>query len=326
MHRRAFIILLGGAAAPSVLGPLAARAQEAPKIRRVGIIVGGTRTPEYDGFLQGMSELGYVSGKDFFLDWRFSDGRFLRVGNFIDEFEQLKVDVIFVGSTAMVHAVRAATHTIPIVMGYSTDPIGNGIVTNLTHPGGNITGLATPGADPSAKQLELLAAVVPKLARVALLENPDSPDYATGRASALSAAQKAGLALVPADAPDPQDIDDAFAGFAKSSIQAVMVRSDRVFFGEQDRIADLALRYQLPAIFAEREFVESGGLMSYGESLKEFYRRAAGFVDKIFKGAKPGDLPIAQPMAMTTVINRGTAKSLGLAIPPQVVASAEMIR
>jgi len=191
VNRREFSTLLVGAAAG---WPHAARAQDpARKIFRVGIIIAGTRTPPYDGFLQGMSELGYVSGRDFFVDWRFSGQGFLRVGTFVEEFEKLKTDAIFVGTTAMVHAARQMTKTIPIVMGYSIDPVGNGIVTNLAHPGGNITGLASPNIDTTAKQFELLAAMVPKLTRVAVLQSPESPDYAAGRASAIAVARQAGL-------------------------------------------------------------------------------------------------------------------------------------
>lgn len=328
VNRREFTTLLSGAAAvlPALWWP-AARAQEPPrKIYRVGIIIAGTRTPPYDGFVKGLSDLGYVSGRDVFIDWRFSGQGFLRAGTFVEEFEKLKTDVIFVGSTPMAHAVRQATQTTPIVMGYSIDPVGSGIVTNLAHPGGNLTGLASADVDTSAKQLELLAAIVPKLARVALLQNPESPDYATGRATATAAARAAGLTLVPADAPDPQDIDSAFASFAKNNIDAVMVRSNRDFYIQQERIADLGLKYRLPTSFDDRDYVESGGLMSYGESLTEFYRHAAAFVDKIFKGAKPGDLAIERPAALALVISRSTANTLGLTIPPALAGMAELIK
>jgi ABC-type uncharacterized transport system substrate-binding protein len=326
MDRREFITFIGGGAASFAPWPTARAQEPTRKIYRVGIIIAGTRTPPYDGFLQGMSDLGYVSGRDFFVDWRFSGQGFLRVGTFIEEFEKLKIDAIFVGTTAMVHAARQMTKTTPIVMGYSIDPVGNGIVTSLAHPGGNVTGLASPAIDTTAKQFELLAAMVPKLSRVALLQSPESPDYATGRASAVAAARQAGLTLIQADAPDPQDIDAAFASFGKNSIDAVMVRPSRDYYIQQDKIADLALKYRLPAIFPERDYVEAGGLMSYGESLTEFYRRAAAYVDKIFRGAKPGDLPIERPAALGLAINRTTANALGLAVPPELAKTAELIK
>jgi putative ABC transport system substrate-binding protein len=323
MKRRDFITLLGGAAAG---WPLAARAQapvQAPaKIRRVGIVVEGMRSPAYDGFLQGMSDLGYVAGKNYLVEWRFADGRFLRILDLVSEFMRLNVDVIFLGSPAMVYPVRQATRTIPIVMGYSTDPVGNGFVSSLAHPGGNITGLASSGDDLSAKQMELLAAVVPGLSRVALLQNPENSNYASVLQSTQAAAQKAGLELLPLDARAPQELDDAFLRLSGERIQALTVSTDRFFLSQQQRLADLALKYRLPSVFPDREYAEDGGLMSLSESLKDFYRRAASFVDRIFKGARPGDLPIEQPALFNLVINRKTATALGITIPPRTDISA----
>ncbi len=317
MRRREFMTLLGGAA---VAWPLAARAQQPAKVWRVGIIVAAIRSPAYDGFLQGMRELGYVAGKDYIVEWRFADGRFMRTAAFIEEFERLKVDIIFLGAPALVYPVRQATRTIPIVMGYSVDPVGKGFVSSLARPGGNITGLASSAIDTSPKQLDLLTAVRPNLSRVALLQNPENPNYAAVLRSTQAAAQKSGIALVPVDAQDPQEIETAFATLARERIEAVMVADDGFFFKQQQRLAELALKSGLPSISPEREYAEAGGLMSYGESLKDFYRRAATFVDKILKGAKPGELPIEQPTQFQLVINRRTAAALGLAIPPQLSA------
>src|SRR5207247_11390807 len=180
------------------------------------------------------------------------------------------------------------------------------------------TGLASSADDASPKQLELLAAVVPNLSRVGLLQNPDNPNYAPILKSTQAAALAAGLALVPIDASDLQELDDAFAALARQPLQAVMVTPDPVFFRRPQRLAELALQHHLPTIFPQREYVDAGGLMSYGENLKEFYRRAASFVDKIFKGARPADLPIEHPTRLNLVINRKTADALGLTIPPQV--------
>jgi putative ABC transport system substrate-binding protein len=314
MRRREFIGLLGGAA---MLRPLAARAQQPAKVWRVGIVVEGMRSPAYDGFLQGMDELGYVAGKNYLIEWRFGDGRYLRILDLVSGLAKLNIDLIFLGSPAMIYPVRQATRTIPIVMGYSIDPVRNGFVSNLSHPGGNITGLATLGEDTSGKQLELLAAVVPNLSRIGLLQNPENSSYASILDSTGAAAQKAGLAVVPVDARVPQDIDVAFELLSRERVGALKVSSDRFLQTQQQRIADLALKNRLPSIFAERQYVEAGGLMSLGESLKDFYRHAAPFVDKIFKGARPGDLPVEQLSLFDLVINRKTAQALGVALPPR---------
>jgi putative ABC transport system substrate-binding protein len=326
IRRREFIGLLGGAAAAgSAVWPRAARAQQ-PKVWRIGIVVEGMRSAAYDGFLQGMGELGYVAGKNYLIEWRFADGRYLRILEVVSDFAKLNIDLIFLGSPAMVYPVRQATHSIPIVMGYSVDPVGNGFLSSLSHPGGNITGLASLGEDMSGKQLELLAAVVPNLKRVGLLQNPENSDYAADLSSTQAAAQKAGLDLVPVDARVPQELDDAFAALSRERVGAVKVASDRFFPTQQQRIADLALKYRLPSIFAERPYVEAGGLMSLGESLKDYYRHAAVFVDKIFKGARPGDLPIEQLSLFDLAINRKTAQTLGLMLPPRSdVAAYEVI-
>ena len=319
MRRREFIGLLGGAAA---VWPLAARAQQPAnqqpaKVWRVGIVVEGMRSAAYDGFLQGMDELGYVAGKNYLIEWRFADGRFLRILEVVDAFAKLNIDLIFVGSPAMIYPVRQATRTIPIVMGYSVDPDGNGFVSSLAHPGGNITGLASLAEDTSGKQLELLAAVVPNLSRIGLLQNPENSSAASILGSTQAAAKKVGAVVVPVDARVPQDIDGAFDVLSRERVGAIKVSSDRFLLTQQQRIADLALKNHLPSIFAERAYVEAGGLMSLGESLKDFYRRAAPFVDRIFKGARPGDLPIEQLSLFDLVINRKTALALGVALPPR---------
>jgi putative ABC transport system substrate-binding protein len=315
LRRRDFIGFFGGAAG-ALLGPRSARAQASAKVWHVGVVVEGMRSPAYDGFLQGMSDLGYVAGTNYVIDWRFADGRYLRILEVVGDFTKLNIDLIFVGSPAMIYPVRQATHTIPIVMGYSTDPVGNGFVSNLAHPGGNITGLASSGEDTSVRQLALLAAAVPKLARVGLIQNPESSSYPSALKSMQAAAQAAAVDLLPLDARVPQDIDAAFEALGREHVGAVAVSADRFFLTQQQRFADLALKYRLPSIFTERSFVEAGGLMSLDESLKGFYRRAATYVDKIFKGARPGDLPIEQLSLLDLVVNRRTAGALGLALPP----------
>jgi putative ABC transport system substrate-binding protein len=316
LRRREFIGLLGGAAG-ALVAPHRTCAQQSPKVWHIGVVVEGMRSAAYDGFLQGMSDLGYVAGTNYLIDWRFADGRYLRTMELVGDFTKLNIDLIFLGSPAMIYPVRQATHTIPIVMGYSTDPVGNGFVPNLAHPGGNITGVASSGEDLSPRQLALLAATVPNLARVGLVQNPESSSYPSALKSMQAAAQMAGLELVPLEARIPQEIDAAFETLGRAQVGALAVAADRFFLTQQQRFADLALKYRLPSIFAGRSHVEAGGLMSLGESLKGFYRHAASYVDKIFKGARPGDLPVEQLSLLDLVINRKTAAELGLMLPPR---------
>jgi putative tryptophan/tyrosine transport system substrate-binding protein len=325
MKRREFITLIGGAAA----WPLAARAQQpAGKVWRIGLIAGGSRAAVSDiaaAFPQGMRELGYLEGKDFIIEWRFADGNYQRFSEFAAELLRLKVDLFVLGTAAALRTVQQATATIPIVVVYSTDPVGNGLVASLARPGGNTTGLASSTDDTAPKQLELLASIVPKLSRIGLIGNPANPTYSPVRKGVQAAADVAGLAVVTAEAHNPAEMEAAFAVLAKERVGALMVAGDAFFLGERQRIAELALAHHLPSMFAQREFAEAGGLMSYGESVKDFYRRSAVFVGKIFKGAKPGDLPIEQPTKFHLVINRKTADALGLSIPPQLLIFADEV-
>jgi len=326
--RRQFITLLGSAAA---VWPLAARGQQRDQARRVGFLLAAVPAAQMDwddlgrGFTQGMRELGYVEGKDFVVELRSAEGQYERLTDLAAELVQLKVDVIVAGSPLAVRPAQQATTTIPIVMGYSTDPVGNGFVASLARPGGNTTGLAGSSDDSAPKQLELLATIVPKLSRVAILTNPYNPNSPAVMKSARSAAEKAGLLVVPVEARSPQQIEDAFAALAKQSVAAVMVGNDAMFFVQRQQLAQLALSNRVASIFPLREYAAAGGLMSYGESLREFYRRAASFVDKIFKGAKPGELPIEQPTRFNLAINRKTADALGLMIPPQLYIFADEV-
>jgi putative tryptophan/tyrosine transport system substrate-binding protein len=327
MNRREFITLLGSAAA----WPLAARAQQQLTPRRIGFLFTAIPPAQFGsdgggrGFTQGMRELGYLEGKDFVVEWRSAEGRYEHLPDLAAELVRMKVDVIVTGSTPAVRPAQQATTTIPIVMGSSTDPVGNGFVASLAHPGGNTTGLAGSSDDSSPKQLELLSSIVPMLSRVAVLTNPHTPTSRVVIKSAQSAAEKANLLVVPVEARNPQEIEDAFVALAKQNVAAVMIGLDPIFYVQRQQLAQLALRNRVASIFPIREFAAAGGLMSYGESLEEFYRRAASFVDKIFKGAKPGDLPIEQPTRFNLVINRKTADALGLAIPPQLYIFADEV-
>jgi putative tryptophan/tyrosine transport system substrate-binding protein len=326
VNRREFITLLGGAAA----WPLAARAQQHERMRRIGFIAGASRpasleASQFGGFQQGMREHGYVEDKDIVMEWRFADAKPERYSEFAAEFVRLKVDVIVVGTPAALRAVQQATSTTPIVMGYSVDPVGNGFVASLARPGGNTTGLASSQDDATPKQVELLTTAVPNLSRVGLLANPDSPNFVPVLQNVRAAAQEVGLVLVPMEIRSPQDVSSAFATLASERVGALMVMSDALTVMQRQRIAELALRDRLPTIFPLREYVVAGGLMAYGENIRDFFRRAAFYVDRILKGAKPMDLPIEQPTRFFLTINLKTARALGLDIPATLLARADEV-
>ncbi|HVQ82822.1 MAG TPA: ABC transporter substrate-binding protein [Pseudolabrys sp.] len=326
MKRREFITLLGGVAA----WPLAAGAQQPSKIRRIGFLSGiappaTIQSAPLGGFLEGMQELGYVEGRDFVVEWRFSDGHYERIPALATELTGLDVEVVVVGASAGIRAMQQATKTIPIVMAYSIDPVGNGLVENLARPGGNTTGLASSQEDIISKHVELLKTAILRLSRIAVLINPDNRVNPGTVANAESSAAKAGLTIVSVSARNLQGLESAFVTMAKEHVEALIMVPDSVFTTHRARIAELALKNRLPAIFANREMVELGGLMSYGENLRDFFRRSAKFVDKIFKGAKPAELPIEQPTRFFLVVNLKTAKALGLNVPPALLARSDQV-
>jgi ABC-type uncharacterized transport system substrate-binding protein len=322
MKRREFLGVLGGAVAA---WPLAARAQQTGKVWRVGWLA-SVQVPGFRGaFAQGMRELGYAEGKDFVIELRSVEGNYERIPEVAAELARLKVDVIVTALSAALPILHRVITTIPIVMVYSTDPVGNGLVASLVRPGGNMTGLASSSDDSSPKQLELLMAVVPNVSRIALLGNPNSTNYAPVRNSVQDTAAKAGVSLVPIEARTGEEIENAIAALVKERVSALMFASDAVFFEQQHRIAELALANRLATMFSQRDYVAAGGLMSYGENIADFWRRAAPFVDKIFKGARPGDLPIEQPTKFNLVINRKTADALGVTIPAQLYIFADEV-
>ena len=296
MRRREFIALLGGAVPSAMLRTLAAQAQEPARLLRVGIILGGSRTTATDGFLQGMRELGYVAGRDYVAEWRFADGRYARFPVFAQDFVRLKVDAIFLGTAAAVDGVRQVTPTIPIVMGYSTDPVGKRLVASLARPGANVTGMAGSTQDTSPKQLELLQAVVPSLSRV---------DPAQSARTIPMSGQAAGRRGEPpsrrfSSARNPQEIDRATPRPAGQRVEAVVITDDAHF--SRSRAAGRARLTIVCRRSIRAGLRADGGLLSYGESLKEAYRRAASFVDRIFQSANPAELPI-EPVPRQLVIN-----------------------
>jgi len=322
MRRRDFIKVITGIA--TAAWPRAVGAQRPDgKVWRVGLLSGISGAFGHAAFVQGMRELGHEEHKDFVVEVREAGGHYERFPELARELVQLKVDVLLTGVTAAIRSLKEATTTIPIVMVYSTDPVNNGFVASLAHPGANITGLTGSSDDTTPKQLELLTTFVPKASRIAVLGNPATATYNAVLRSAQANAEQGGFSIVPKEAGSPQEIDKAFATLGEENVRAVLVAGDAVIFNQRHRIAELAIRNRLPSMFPQREFAVAGGLMSYGENLSNFFHRAAFFVDQIFKGTNPGDIPVEQPTRFHLTINRKTADALGLTIPSQLYIFAD---
>ena len=316
------IALLGVLAAP-----LGAQAQST-KPARVAVLapsspdVGGHLV---DAFTRRLRELGYVEGKNVVFEIRWARGKLDRLPELAQELVALNPDVIFTTSGTVALALRQATTKIPIVFGISDDPVASGLAQSLARPGGNATGLSSLASDTSPKLLESLLAVLPRLSRLAVLSNPSDPTTAAALKNLRAAAQSSNVDVIAIDASDPAEIESAFARMTREHAGAVFVSSSPQFFFQRRQIADLALRHRLPSLFALREYSESGGLMSYGRNYAESCQRAADYVDKILKGAKPGDLPIEQATRLELVINLKTAKALGLTIPQSLLLRADEV-
>ncbi len=309
--------------------PLAAEAQQAGGMPRIGYIV-VNRAEASQGplaaFRKGLRECGWVEGQNIIIEVRYAEGQVDQLPLLVAELIRLKVDIIVTTSSATTWVAKEATKSIPIVMGISADALGEGLVTSLAHPGGNITGMTyLVGPEIAGKHLGLLKEVAPAASRIAVLTNPMNRSHANLTRELKAAARAFGVQLQVFDAGSLDQIDSAFAAMTKERAAALLVLTDSVFVGERRRVADLAARNRLPAMYYQREFVDAGGLISYGASLSDMYRHAATHVDKILKGAKPGDLPIEQPTKFELVINLKTAKSLGLTIPQSVLARADEV-
>ena len=303
-------------------------AQQAAKIPRIGYLGGAAPSANADrreAFRQGLRELGHVEEKNIIIEWRSVEGKLDRLPALAAELVRLKVDVIVTGGGRATRAAKEATNTIPIVMAQVPDPVGDGFVASLARPGGNITGLSALGPELSGKRLDLLKETVPKLSRAAVLGTSTSP----GNAQQLREVELAGGALKVKlqflDVLDPKDIETAFRAANKGRAEGVLVLSASVFVSRQTQVLDLAQKNRLPAIYYRPDFVEAGGLMSYGVNDTDLYRRAATYVDKILKGAKPADLPVEQPTKFEFIINLKAAKQIGLTIPPNVLARADKV-
>ena len=324
MNRRDTIsALLATAAATTAL---AALAQPAGKMPRIGYLTLRSRGhPLEAAFVAEMVRLGFVEGKNMTIEWRFADTKVERLPVLAAELAALKVDVMVTASTQAIAAAAAATKTIPIVFPGSADPVASGFVKSLSHPGGNITGFSTMAADLGAKQIELLRSVLPRMTRLAVLVNPSNGGNASVLKNFEAGAQKTGVTIQQFGAQTPEGIDLAFAAMAKGNIDAVAVLVDAFLFEETRRIAAQALRYKLPLVSTQQLDVEAGSLMSYGGVLSDNYRRSAGMVIKILKGAKPADLPVEQPMAVQLVINLKTTKALGIKFPQSIAVRADRV-
>jgi putative tryptophan/tyrosine transport system substrate-binding protein len=323
VKRRKFITLLGGAAAA---WPLAAHAQQPAKLPTIGFLgttaASGWR-PWNAAFVQRLSELGWIEGRTLAIEYRWAEGRSARYAEIAAEFVRLKVDVIVTAGNAVL-AAKGATSVIPIVFAIGADPVGAGLVASLSRPGGNVTGLSVQRTDTAGKRLEILREVLPGLRRLAILGNVGFPDSVREMSEVEATARTLGFAVAKLEIRRAEDIVPAFEAL-KGDADALYVCSDALVNTDRIRINTLALAERLPTMHGVREFVEAGGLMSYGPSYPDLFRRAADFVDKILRGAKPADLPVEQPTKFELIINLKTAKALGIEVPPTLLARADEV-
>jgi putative ABC transport system substrate-binding protein len=325
MKRREFIALLGAATAL----PVAARAQHPGRVYRIGYLAAGSREQTLHlnrAFEEGLRSLGYRIGENVVIEYRFADGDTERVPALAAELVRLGVDVISVGNTANAVAAMKATATIPIVMGNSIDPVGAGLVATLARPGGNVTGFTQDTGDElNGKRLELLKEILPNISRLGILWNPDFAANLKRLMSMREVARPLGLTLVLAEARRLDALEQAFATMVAERAQAFVLLADPVLFNYRSQVGAMALKDRLPAITGPREYAEAGLLLTYGANLQDLFRRVPVFIDKIFKGAKPADLPVEQPTKFELVVNLKTAKALGLIVPPSVLARADEV-
>ena len=304
------------------------QAQQLKKEPRIGFL--SSVSPQAvsertDAFRQALRDRGYAEGKNIHIDWRYADGNSERLPGLAAELVRLNVDVIVTGGPAVNRYAKEATATIPIVLSFDNDPVGNGFAASLARPGGNITGLSTHHPEISGKQLELLKEIFPRLARVAVVGNATVPGNSQAVGQTELAAEALGVKVQYLDVRTPAQIESAFRAAVKGHAEALLVLGSQIVTSERKQFADLAVKSRLPAIYWNPESVEAGGLMSYSANLNDLFRRAAYYVDKILKGAKPADLPIEQPTKFELVINLKTAKQIGLTIPPNVLARADRV-
>ena len=303
-------------------------AQQPAKVPRIGFQLDAPAsavTARTAAFRQGLRELGYIEGKNIIIEWRSAEGKLERRSELAAELVRLKVDVIVSAGASVTRAVKEATSTIPIVMGQDTDPVGSGFVASLAQPGGNITGLATLSPEMGGKLLELLKEILPRLSRLAVLGNSTTPGDAQALKETELAAESFKVKLQYLEIRNPNDIDTAFRAATRDPADALLVLGNPVLNAHRKQIVELAVKHRLPATYARPEFIDAGGLMYYGTNYNDLFRRAATYVDRILKGAKPADLPVEQPTKFELIINLKAAKQIGLTIPPNVLARADKV-
>jgi ABC-type uncharacterized transport system substrate-binding protein len=325
MARKIIVVLLVGLALAS-----GAQAQQPTKVPRIGYLdtSGDPSAPSgrLEAFRQGLRDLGYIEGKNILVEPRYAEGQLDRFPSLVAELVQLKVDVLIVSALPAIRAAKQATKTIPIVMVTTVDPVATGLIDSLARPGGNITGLTQLGRELSGKRLELLKEAVPRISRVGVLwdENAPGPKIGFKEYEGAARALKIRLQSLEVRGPNP-DFEDAFQATAKGRVNALITITNPLLARYPKRIADLAIKNRLPSMYEQVYYVEAGGLLSYSTNVREAYRRAAFYVDRILKGAKPSDLPVEQPMKFELVINLKTAKQIGVTITPNVLARADKV-
>ena len=325
-QRRKFI----GVALCAILFALCvpASAQQPVEIPRIGYLLASSvsiNAARIEAFRQGLRDLSYIEGKDIVIEWRSADGKSDRLAALVAELVRVPVKVIVTGGSTSTRAAKTATSTIPIIITNDPNPVGDGLVNSLARPGGNITGLSTVAPELSGKRLELLREIVPKFSRVAVLGTSTQPGVAHQLSELEVAASAFGLKLQNLDVLHPKDIDSAFRAANKGQADGLVVVTSPILSTQRRQLADLAVKYRLPTIYSDSRYMEVGGLMTYTVSFLDLDRRAATYVDKILKGAKPADLPVEQPTKFELVINLKTAKQIGLTIPPHVLARADRV-
>jgi putative tryptophan/tyrosine transport system substrate-binding protein len=315
MRRRDFTVLF---VVGTTVWPLQIHAQQSRKIPRIGVLLPGapvSSSPRTKAFLDGLRELGYVEGRTIAIEWKWGHDQLDTLPGLAADLVRSNVDVIVTGGTAPAKALKAITRTIPIVMAVVGDPVATGLVDNLARPGGNVTGFSILAPELGTKRLELLKEIVPNLSSIDVLLNPRNPQSKIEMKEMQTAAQAMGLQLHPAEISTEDELENAFVAMNKAAAQALILLTDSIFFSQRKRTIDLASKYKLPAMYFFQVFVEEGGLMSYGPNDADLFRRAAGYTDRILKGAKPGELPVEQPTKFDLYINLRTAKTLGVTIP-----------
>lgn len=329
LSRRAFVSSLAAlAASPAIVfRPQSAHPQQPASPRRIGVLLVAisSESKEVQEFRQGLRDAGFSEGRDLVIEWRSANGDYARIPELVADLVQRKVEVIVVDTALATQAVKRAASTIPIVMTSIADPVGSGLVASLAQPGGNVTGLSMMTSDVTGKRLQLLKEAIPRVARVAVLWNPDTAFHTKAIEDLKAAAPALSIELSFVSARTPEEFGPAFSAVSRAHAQALYVMDDPFFFKHRTTLFKLASKPRLPTMYGLRPFVDAGGLMSYGTKLGDLFRRSAGYVDKILKGAKPSDLPIEQPTQFELAVNLKTAKALGITIPQSILLRADEV-